>query len=124
MIVGDPSLVHACPSVAALLVWEICGQSNERHEKATMQRVPRPAGVSRPIGKWPDAWADYTHEFDGHGLDANPESREGEKTLSKEFQSLYVRHGIEEAVDDVSNAYIDPSLVKDARNVDMFLLRI
>ena len=39
--------------------------------------------------------------------------------MSKELQSLYVHHGIEEAIDDVSNAYLDPSLVKEARSVEM-----
>ena len=41
-----------------------------------------------PIGGWPEKWADYTHEMDGHGIDAKPEDRAGETILSKEMHSL------------------------------------
>ena len=66
---GERGLVNAHPSVGALLVGKIGGQSTD---------VDRPAGVLKPIGEWPEKWADYTHEIDGHGVDALPEDRQGE----------------------------------------------
>ena len=55
----------------ALVVREVGNRVDGAHAN-------RPAGVSSPIGEWPNEWADYTHEFDEHGLDANPDDRVGE----------------------------------------------
>ena len=118
-LVGDPSMVSAHPSVGALLVGKIGGHCSDREANGSVQRVPRPAGISHPIGEWSSDWADFTHEFDGHGLDASPGYRSGERLLSGELQSLYEHHGIEEAVDDISGAQLDPESVKKARGVEM-----
>ena len=61
----------------------------------------------------------HTHEFDGHGLDATPENREGEILLQDELLSLYIRNAVEESIDDISGAYLDPELVKAGRDVEM-----
>ena len=102
--------MNAHPSVGALLVGKIGGQSTD---------VDRPAGVLKPIGEWPEKWADYIHEIDGHGVDALPEDRQGENILINKLCSLYVQHGIEEAIDDVSGACLDPALVKAGRILEM-----
>ena len=52
-------------------------------------------------------------------MDATPENREGEILLQDELLSLYIRHGVEESIDDVSGAYLDPELVKAGRDVEM-----
>ena len=64
-------------------------------------------------------WADYIHEFDGHGIDADPKDRIGEAILKGELDSLYVQHGVEGAVDDVSGADLDPSLVRAGLEAEM-----
>ena len=107
-------LVHAHPSVGALLVGKIGGQSDMGN---------RPAGTSKPIGTWPEKWTDCVHELDGHSIDVEPAERSGERELEKELLSLYIQHGIEEAVDDVSGAILDPALVKAGREVEMGSLR-
>ena len=93
-----------------MLVGKVGGQSTD---------IDRPAGISRPIGNWPERWADCTHELDGHGVDAKPEDRSGETILDKELFSLYVQNVIEEAADDVSDAHLDPFLVKAGRILEM-----
>ena len=87
--------MHVHPSVRALLVGKVGGQSTD---------INRPAGISKPIGDWPEWWADYTHEPDGHGVDYKPEDRSGEDILDKELFTLCVQNGAEEAVDDVSGS--------------------
>ena len=81
--------------------------------------MDRPAGVLKTIGKLPEKWAHYTHDNDGHGVDSLPEYRRGENIFINEVCSLYVQHGIEEATDDVSGAYLDPALVKAGRILEM-----
>ena len=48
-------------------------------------------------------------------MDSQPEDRQGETILINELCSLYVQHGIEEATDDVSGAYLGRALVKAGR---------
>ena len=79
----------------------------------------RPAGITMPKGDWPAHWADYTHEYDGHGIDALADDRDGEELLDRELASLYIQHGIEEAVDDVSGANLGPKLVHQGRALEI-----
>ena len=48
-----------------------------------------------------------------------PRTGRGENILINELCSVYVQHGIEEATDDVSGAYLDPALVKAGRILEM-----
>ena len=57
--------------------------------------------------------------MDGHGIDSKPEDQAGEMIRSKELHSFYVQKGIEEASDNVSGAYLVPSLVKAGRILEM-----
>ena len=57
--------------------------------------------------------------MDGHGVDALAKDRQGENILVQELCSLYIQHGIEEAVDDVSGALLDPGLVRAGRTLEM-----
>ena len=82
-------------------------------------RKKRPAGISKPAGSWPEHWVDPIHEFDGHGVSVEGEDRTGEELLLKEVNALYVQHGIETAVDDVSGSWLDPAAVKRGRDVEM-----
>ena len=59
------------------------------------------------------------HDVDGHGMQAGPEDCKGEQILQGELSALYVREGVEQAVDDVSGAYLDPVLVAEARKSEM-----
>ena len=59
------------------------------------------------------------HEFDGHGIEADPADRTGEIILASNLNSLYVQNGVEYASDDVSGAMLDPKLVRDGRDVEM-----
>ena len=72
-----------------------------------------------PVGSWPSHWGDYTHEIDGHGLDAKWDDTDGEVLLNQELMSLYVQNGIEVACDDVSGAILDPQMVHDARATEI-----
>ena len=51
---GKSGLVRDRSSVGALLGVKISDQSTD---------IDRPAAVSKPIGDWPERWADYTHEL-------------------------------------------------------------
>ena len=79
----------------------------------------RPGRTFTPGGEWPKHWKDFTHEFDGHGIDAGPDDDIGEGMLNDELFSLYFQNGVEMACDDVSGATLDPTMVHDARGVEM-----
>ena len=79
----------------------------------------RPGVVLKPEGEWPGHWGDFTHENDGHGLDAMPDDQDGENILGKELMSIYVQNGIESANDDVSGADLNPTMVHEARATEM-----
>ena len=81
--------------------------------------VERPGEMLKPKGDWPENWLDTVHEFDGHGIDADPLDRTGEGTLDAHVGSLYVQHGVEYASDDVSVADLDRKLAKAGRAVEM-----
>lgn len=68
-------------------------------------RMPRPAGVTRLRGSWPEHWADDIHEYDGHGIDAAGDDRTGEDILSRELLSLYVENGVEAKSTNVCGTY-------------------
>ena len=78
-----------------------------------------PTIPSAPVGDYPLNWCDGLHNDDGHGLGHSARDQTGEQVLSRELASLYIREGIEYATDDVSNAYLDPKLVVEARRVEM-----
>ena len=63
------------------------------------------------------------HEFDGHAVGVDGEDRTGENLLKQEIDSLYVQHGVESAIDDVSGAWLDPAMVRDGRAVEMEFFR-
>jgi hypothetical protein len=79
----------------------------------------RPGEIYRPVGQWPEHWGDFTHELDGHGLDASSENVDGETMLNEAIMSLYLQNGIETACDDVSGAALDPSMVHEARGTEI-----
>ena len=41
-------------------------------------------------GGWFNHWDDFTHEFEGHGIDTGPEDREGENLFDAELMSFYI----------------------------------
>ena len=87
-------------------------------------RKKRPAGISKPAGRWPEHWVDPIHEFNGHGESVEGEYRTGEEFLLNEVNSLYVQHGIETAVDNVSGSWLDPAAVERGRDVEMTFSKI
>ena len=90
----------------------------EGRHTGTFRRV-RPAGTTKPAGDWPSHWSDMIHEFDGHGVNVMGDDRSGEDILADQLSALYAQHGVEMASDDVSGAWLDPTLVRDGRVVDM-----
>ena len=82
-------------------------------------RKVRPAGTTHPVGDWPDHWSDCIHEFDGHGIGAVGDDRDGGTRLMGELDALYVQHGVDYASDDVSGAWLDPAQVREGRDVEM-----
>ena len=63
------------------------------------------------------------HEFDGHGVLDAVDDNAGEDLLAGELSTLYVQHGVESAVDDVSGAMLDPKMVRAGRDVEMGFFR-
>ena len=49
----------------------------------------------------------------------SPRTGRGRTSLVSELHSFYVQHGIDEATDDVSKAYLDPALFKAGRILEM-----
>ena len=78
-----------------------------------------PSRVEKPIGSYPVGWSDGVHDADGHGLRAKLEDHSGEDILSGELGALMVHEGGEWACDDVSNAVLNPKLVREARELEM-----
>ena len=77
------------------------------------------APIIRPIGDFPKHWHDGVHDVDGHGMHSGPDDCKGEQMLRGELSALHVREGVEQAVDDVSGAYLNPVLVAEARKLEM-----
>ena len=63
------------------------------------------------------------HELDGHGVDASPEDRIGEKLLMSGLNCVYVQCGVESAYDDVSGAALGPALLRAGRDVEMVFFK-
>ena len=78
-----------------------------------------PVPVEKPIGDYPQHWPDSIHELDSHALGSTLISRDGEAALYHEMSALMVQNGIEYAEDDVSGALLDPTLVREARDLEM-----
>ena len=78
-----------------------------------------PAPVEKPIGEYPTHWSDGIHDRDGHALGSTPTDTEGEAILYGELNALMAENGVEYACDDVSSAYLDPKLVRQARDLEM-----
>ena len=78
-----------------------------------------PGPIEKPIGNYPYHWPDGIHELDGHALGSTLTSRGGEAALYTEMNALMVQNGIEYAEDDVSGASLDPTLVRQARDLEM-----
>ena len=95
---------------------EVDGEGNATGKfRDTKRRTP----MAKPGGEWPEHCGDYTHEFDGHGVDAGPDDRQADDLLSAELMSLYVQNGVEMLAEDVSGANLDPAAMQKARGVEM-----
>ena len=62
---------------------------------------------------------DSHHEAEGHYINGANCDREGETLLSNGMSALYAQHGLAYAVDDVSGALLDPTLVHEGRSTEM-----
>ena len=78
-----------------------------------------PSGVVCPVGDYPTHWSDGIHDRDGHGLATSIDNTGGEEALVRELNVLMCQHGVAYAYDDVSNAALEPDLVKQARVLEM-----
>ena len=78
-----------------------------------------PAKPEYPVGSYPSHWSDGMHDHDGHGLGTSVSNSEGEEKLVKELNALMRQYGVSYAYDDVSNAALEPELVRQARTLEM-----
>ena len=78
-----------------------------------------PGTVEKPIRSYPQHLSDGIHELDGHALGSTLTWRDGEAALHHEMNALSVQIGIEYEEDDVSEASLDPALVRQARDPEM-----
>ena len=76
--------------------------------------------TSKPKGQLPSHWVDSMHEQDGYDIGSAIDNRDGEELLSNAMGALYSEAGLEYAMDDVSGAFWDPSMVHKGRGADMF----
>jgi hypothetical protein len=75
----------------------------------------------KPAGKWPEHWKDPVHEEDGHSIDSLVGDCGGEVLLHNGMSALYAQNGVEYAIDDVSGALLDPTMVHAGRATEMAL---
>ena len=81
--------------------------------------VVEAAGMTRPIGKWPESWCDPVHEANGGNDKFGSRPQRGIEILKGELDSLIIKDGIAVAKDDVTGAELVPDLVKKARAEEM-----
>ena len=59
------------------------------------------------------------YEFDRNGVNVMGDDRSGKDILVDQLSAVYAQHGAEMASDDVSHAWLDSTLVRDGRAVEM-----
>ena len=60
------------------------------------------APIIKPVGVYPGHWNDGVHDCDGHGIKDRADDDKGDVLLNGELSALYVREGLAQAIDDVS----------------------
>ena len=76
-------------------------------------------GTSGAIGDYSDWWIDTWHDEDGGCDDRVVRPQKGVTLLKQEIDGLTCENGYETAWDDVSNAPLNPVLMRKAREVEM-----
>ena len=73
----------------------------------------------KPTGKWPEHWIDPVQEEEGHSIDSLVVRRGGEGLLHNGMSAMHAENGIEYAVDDVSEALLDLTMVHAGRATEI-----
>ena len=71
------------------------------------------------MGQWPANLRDDMHQADGGYETHGVRPQDGRKLLSDAIHALQIKYGIEYAIDDVSGEELDPTLMKEARQMEM-----
>ena len=97
----------------------LCSLQSTRSGIQRISSIQTNDGITRPVGKYPEHWMDTWHEPEG-GFDVRGvRPQYGVTILEWEMSALTCKGGYEVAFDDVSNAQLEPSLVKAARALEM-----
>ena len=75
--------------------------------------------VHRPAGCWPEHWADKLHESEGGRDIFGSRPQLGQSICKEEIFGLMIKNGQASAWDDVTEKYLDPELVQQARQVEL-----
>ena len=76
-------------------------------------------GVTGPVGEYPDWRIDTWHDEDGGFDDRGLRPQNGVTLLKQEMDGLTCKNGYETAWDDVTNAPLNPVIMRKAREVEM-----
>ena len=76
-------------------------------------------GSSGPVGDYPNWWIDTWHDEDGGCDERGLRPQNGVTLLKQEMDGLTCKNGYETAWDDVTNAPLNPVLMRKAREVEM-----
>ena len=76
-------------------------------------------GVTGPVGDYSDCWIDTWCDKDGGCDDQGVRPQNGVTLLKQEMDGLTCKNGYETAWDDVTNAPLNPVLMRKAREVEM-----
>ena len=119
--VHSVDLCHAiCRGLAKQAATERMGLASTRPlDRRALYNLRAKDEIARPIGEYPERWADSVHEEDGGRDFAGGRPRMGVHLLREELQSIGVREGVCYAWDDVSGAPLDWEKVKAARREEM-----
>ena len=93
-------------------------ETDDRGNYTGNTRKLTPAGVTSPPGDRLTHWSDVIHEFDGRGDGVEVDDRTGEDLMLDQINALCVQHGVKTASDNVSEAWLDPTLVREGRVVE------
>ena len=97
----------------------LCSLQSVKSGIQRISSIQTNGGITRPVGKYPEHWMDTWHEPEG-GFDVRGvRPQYGVTILESEMSALTCKGGYEVAFDDVSNAQLEPSLVKAARALEM-----
>ena len=102
------------------MVGHLCSiQERSVKDAQEFMSIATKEGVDRPVGDYPENWLDTWHEQDGGMDERGVRPQMGVTLLKQEMDGLSYKSGYETAWDDVTNAELQPGLVRAARKLEM-----